>query len=168
MVFQCTYDGCIRTFTRIDALRRHQKGHSVEQLFKCSKCQKGFSRKDNHQRHERICSKNLQLPTTSSGGSGIQLPPTPARTSRPHPRQGSGVPSKFKILKTQTAFSKANVTWSLKYNQNHGDGYMNLIDSSTSIMETKLKRYVKKYKALKFNMSLHVIFEQAVDPAIVT
>ena len=168
MSFQCTYDGCIRTFTRIDNFRRHEKGHTIEKLFKCSKCQKEFNRKENHQRHELICSKNLTQLPTSSGGSGIQLPPTSSRPSRSHPRQGGSVPSKFKILKTQTAFSKANVTWSLKYNQNHGDGYMNLIDSSTSIMETRLQRYVKKYKAIKFNMSLHVIFEQAVDPEIVT
>ena len=45
---------------------------------------------------------------------------------------------------------------------------MDLIDPSVQAMEYQLYQYRKDVQALKFNMSLHIVFEQATDPSIVT
>ena len=45
---------------------------------------------------------------------------------------------------------------------------MDLIDASARAMKNHLDQYCRERKALKFNMSLHVNFEKAVDPSFVT
>ena len=43
-----------------------------------------------------------------------------------------------------------------------------MIDPSVQAMEYQLDQYREEHHALKFNMSLHVVFEQATDSSIVT
>ena len=80
----------------------------------------------------------------------------------------SNVINKFKVFKSSTAFAKANVTWQLKYKQNNAENYIDLLDTSVAAMEQYIQRYRTKQRALKFNMSLYVNFEKAVDPSVVT
>ena len=136
---------CKRTFTRLDNYNRHVEGHSKEKKFKCLKCDKAFNRRDAQQRHEKNCKRRDQ-----PSGSGIQQP-KPQRLNT----------SNFNVTKIKTAFKNATVTWQLKYSSNNGS--MDLIG-----MEYQLYQYREDEKALKFNMSLHIVFEQATDPSIIT
>ena len=45
---------------------------------------------------------------------------------------------------------------------------MDLIDASTRDVKNRLDQYCRECQALKFNMSLRVNYEKAVDPSIVT
>ena len=139
---------CGRTFTRSDSYYRHIQGHNKEKNFSCSKCEKSFARKDAAQRHEKNCKRSVQ-----SSGSGI--PTKRARRS-----------SNFAVKKIKTAFKNATVTWQLKYPTNNGS--MEMIDPSVRAMEYQLYQYREEHHALKFNMSLHIVFEQATDSSITT
>ena len=87
---------------------------------------------------------------------------------------GSGIPVKkrkihrgnFSIKKVETAFRNATITWKLKYPEN--DGSLELLNASTKAMEYQLQQYRRDEHSLKFNMSLHLNFEQAVDSSNVT
>ena len=142
-----------RTFSQNKDYLRHVRGHDQAKNFTCGKCNKAFKRKDSQLRHERNCNQQEQ-----PSGSGI----------RRQPRAPTSIPSQFKIIKTRTTFGNANITWKLKYVQNNGDGYMDLIDASTRAMENHLDRYRQTRQALKFNMSIHVNFEKVVDPSVTT
>ena len=170
MTFTCTYNGCGRNFSRIDHLQRHLDGHTKQKKFVCTKCLKEFSRLDNKNRHEVTCSDQQQQ-QQQAGGSGLRQarsrtpaqPPTRSQPAAPPPANN------WKIFKASTAFSNANITWQLKYKENESeDGYIDLLDASVATMDRYLQRYRTKRRIFKFNMSLHVNFEKAVDPSIVT
>ena len=127
------------------------RGHEKNATHVCQHCKKTFTRKDNRNAHERIC---------GGRGGGVSLRP---RRKRPVAENTT-----FKIVKTRTAFSNANVTWKLRYPRNDGVDYIELLNSSTAAMRKTLERYQQLRRALKFNMSLHVQFEQATDPSIKT
>ena len=74
--------------------------------------------------------------------------------------------SNFAVKKIKTAFKNATVTWQLKYPTNNGS--MEMIDPSVRAMEYQLYQYREEHHALKFNMSLHIVFEQATDSSITT
>ena len=152
---KCTHDGCGRTFTEQRSLVRHMKGHNVEKKFSCTKCSKGFKRKDNLKQHERTCTHNH--PST------WQAPVTPHI-----PSIDTNNPQDFKIVTTKTAFNRAVVTWKRKYKRNNLIDYVNLLDRSTAVMKDHLLRERHRQRAIKFNMSLHAVFEKAVDSSIVT
>ena len=153
MDLKCTFEGCGRLFTQRNNLTRHIKIHTQEKKYRCSKCPKLFQQKTNALRHEKTCNYSAAKPS----GSGIQR--TKTISSSPH---------HFKIMTTQTAFSRASVTWKLKYKDNDAEDTHNLLDMSTAAMEGHIRRYQQKRQALKFNMVLRVMFEQATDPSIVT
>ena len=144
---------CKRTFTRKDNLNRHIRGHNEESKHQCEKCGKRFKRKDDRIHHERNCGKVVHA------GSGIQ----PPRQRHPTADQ-----NKFTISKVKTAFSNATITWKLHYPKNDGYDYVSLINSSTQSMTNHLEQYRTENHALKFNMAIHMNFEQSVDCTIVT
>ena len=109
-------------------------------------------------RHQGSCTGSK--PVARARGSGLKRNQRNVATTP--------TPSSFKIVKSSTAFSNASVTWKLKYNQNDGSNYIRLLDASTIAMEGHLRRYQRNQQACKFNMSLHVVFEKASDPSIVT
>ena len=150
MQHQCSYGGCTAKFTRRGNLQRHEDGHKEVAKYTCVNCKKIFKREDNKKYHERIC---------GGQGSGVTLRPRPKRPA---------VNTSFKIVKTRTAFSNANVTWKLRYPRNDGIDYIHLLNSSTAAIQKTLERYQQLRRSLKFNMSLHVQFEQATDPSIKT
>ena len=139
---------CGKTFTQETNYYRHVRAHAQEKKFSCSKCEKSFARKDAAQRHEKNCKRSVQ-----SSGSGI-----PAKRARRS--------SNFAVKKIKTAFRNATVTWQLKYPTNNGS--MEMIDPSVHAMEYQLYQYREDERALKFNMSLHIVFEQATDSSVVT
>ena len=55
-VFQCPFDGCKKTFTRMQYVKSHLITHTGEKPFKCEeeKCGKSFARNSDLQRHRRI------------------------------------------------------------------------------------------------------------------
>ena len=149
---------CNRTFTRVDNLKRHEKGHTKEKAFKCTKCDKAFSRKEDKTRHEKNCKRRRDDDQEEPCGSGIHHPK--------RPRTETQSQTDFTIRKVKSAFRNATVTWKLRYGANCGS--MDLIDPSVKTMASYLQHYREKELALKFHMSLHVNFEQATDPSIVT
>ena len=154
MEFKCNIEGCGLLFNQNKNLLRHMRGHDDEKKFQCSSCPKAFKRKDAMQRHQKTCNGPV---TTTTSGSGVK-----------RRREATPAVSNFKIVTTQTAFSNASVTWKLKYKQNDGIDYTDLLDASTAAMESHILNYQHKRQACKFNMSLHVVFEKAADPSIVT
>ena len=49
-----------------------------------------------------------------------------------------------------------------------GVDYIDLIHKSVPAMKHHLEEYREERRAVKFNMSLHVIFEKAADPSVVS
>ena len=141
---------CGRTFVQHPGYYRHLKSHDEVKKFNCGKCSKAFKRKDAQRRHELNCSRQQQ-----PSGSGITRRPRVAAKN-----------SNFIVTKTNTAFSNATITRKLKYPTNTGS--LDMFDAPTLAMEYQLNQYRQDRQALKFNRALHINFEQAVDPSIVT
>ena len=75
----------------------------------------------------------------------------------------------FDIQTAKTAFKKAAITYKIVYKrQQQEKDILNILDASIFAMKDKLADYQKKRRALKFNMSLHLVFEKATDETIVT
>ena len=121
------------------------------QRMKCKFCPKVFSRSDNRLAHERICGNQ---------GSGVTL--------RKRTIISRAASESFWISKVSTAFANANCKWKLRYFPNDGSNFIELLKESTAAMEGRLEKERRQKRSLKFNMSLHVIFEQAIDPSIKT
>ena len=144
---------CGRSFAHKRTLIRHMAGHDEEKNFKCSTCSKSFKQKPNLTRHEKIC-------------KGVPFKPQPT---------GSGVPKKmqssqhhFHVDTIKTAFNNANITWQIKFPDNDSEDYIRLLNESTMAMYGKLSTYQQSRRALKFNMGVHVIYEQATNADILT
>ena len=54
----------------------------------------------------------------------------------------------------------------MKYKDDDADS--DLLNISAATMDGHILRYQQKYLAFKFNMALHIKFEKAADPSIVT
>ena len=54
------------------------------------------------------------------------------------------------------------------YEENDGVDYIDLINKSVPAMKGHLEEYQQQRRACKFNMSLHVLFEKAADPSVVS
>ena len=151
MEYKCTFENSGRLFTQSGSLHRHMKGHTKETKFRYSLCPKLYKRIENLKQHEKPCN---QLSTSKPTGCGLKKT-----------KKIVSSPNQFKIVTTQTAFSNASVTWKLKYKDNGADY---LLDISTAAMEGHILRYKQKHLVLKSNMALHIKFEKAADPSIVT
>ena len=157
MEFTC--DVCQRTFKYASSLKEHAVVHALEKTFSCSKCEKGFSRRNNAKRHEKNCRGVAPPPPQQPRGCGLK---------RPRIRNAAH-PHNFNITKTSTAFRGATITWKLRYpSDDASSGYMDVIESSTQAMSLRLERFRTDRRALKFMMTLHAVFEKATDPSIVT
>ena len=77
--------------------------------------------------------------------------------------------SKYNIYVTKTAFKNAAITYQIKYNSgNDENNFILQINESIDAMYNRIDNFLKENKALKFNMTLHVIFEKATDSSIIT
>ena len=155
MAYTCQH--CGRAFTKKCSMDRHiASAHDQVAGYTCSVCSKEFTRVENGQLHEQKCGV---APPSRKNGAGIKRP----RIRHANP------PSDFRIRKTATAFSNATVTWKLDYPVNtHRVGYMDVIESSINAMESRLERFKEEQRAMKFNMSIHVVFVKAIDANIMT
>ena len=143
-------DKCGRSFTVRSNLERHKKTHEKSRRYSCRTCNKTFKKNCDKTYHENNCRQN--------GNSNLVLPEARKEVT------GNG----FRVEKVDSAFKNANITWKLIYGKNNGADYISIINSSCSTMSSKLEGYRKENHALKFNMSIHVKFEQSTDPSIVT
>ena len=143
-------DKCGRSFTDKSNLERHKKTHGKPRKYRCKNCNKTFKKNCDKTYHENNCRQN--------GNSNLVLPEASKEVT------GNG----FRIEKVNSAFRKANITWKLIYGKNDGADYVSIINSSCSTMSSKLEEYKKENHALKFNMTIHVKFEQSTDSSIVT
>ena len=110
-------------------------------------------------------------------GSGATVPTTRsqrATTAAATTRQ------RMSITRLSSAFQGACVSWRLEFpNQirsaadasrttSHGANVQNLLKVSTEKMRDNIRRYQRRRKPIKFNMSIFVDFMQATDESIVT
>ena len=138
---------CGRAFLRSDNYHQHARGHKEEKNFICNKCSKAFKRKEHMQHHKKNCNWQQQQPSTS--GSGLRRKETPIFAPPPLPGfiQWKQL---FQLLPLRVE-------------------YADLIGNSVKAMKYRYNGTNKsrRAKACKFNMSLHVIFENATDSSIV-
>ena len=60
------------------------------------------------------------------------------------------------------------MTWKLECGKNDGSEVSETLNSSTAAMKGKIERYSMNNMAAKFNMSIHVIFQQEKDETVIT
>lgn len=93
--FICNVNGCEMKFRRSEHLKRHTRSvHTLDKLYVCPICDKGFSRTDNFQQHLRVHGRNsagrISAPTTTENFSNkdeeeamaevVTLPVSPGST----------------------------------------------------------------------------------------
>ena len=152
--FHCNL--CSKLFDRKSHLTEHQSTCSVnekqcidgQKTFQCNHCLKSFHRRNNLTRHQSTCSV-MQHPIQEPSGSGIK-------------RKIQESTNRYDIETVNTAFKKAVITYQIKFE----DG--NTLDSAIHAMKEKLSTFRMNEHSLKFNMAVHVEFEKATDPEVIT
>ena len=148
----CGHEGCERRYSQLNNLRRHEKSHKKSRAYKCAYCRKGFARSDSLLRHSLRC-----------GGHVAPAPRPPSPTEPPQRERDT-----FLVKRHRTAFNNATITWRLDYKANRAAEVDRYLDRSTGFMLDKLSGMRRKHAAIKFNLALHVEFEQASDESIRT
>ena len=157
---------CGRSYTNKRHLTRHQLTHKKAKTYRCTTCSKGFHRDDVRRQHEKVHRTPSTSTPLSASLRSVRIPPA-ARKRKPNPFRR--MPEGFRIMKTNTAFKGASVTYKLSYpHGNSGDSVVENLEKSTSAMHEKLYRFQNAKKPIKFNMSLHAVFVQAKDEEITT
>ena len=54
------------------------------------------------------------------------------------------------------------------FEENEGVDYMDLIHKSVSAIKHRLEEYQEERRAVKSNMSFHVVFQKAAGPSVVS
>ena len=171
-------DECGRNFKDKGNFIRHQKTHETSKPFQCQYCTKKFRRVSNQRRHERIHQLGAGINQTSpqptnqptpqpgpSNQQGFSNQPGPSRSLKRSASTSTG----FKIEKVATAFRGATITLKLYAPiGNRADEVADLLDKMTNAMKEKIREQRSLKKAIKFNMSLHTMFQQATDESIKT
>ena len=138
-------------------IRHHLRMHVAEKYHSCNKCNKTFHREYNKFLHERHCDKIEYCHSNSLKRK---------RVNDFH-QQYKKRKSNYTICITKTAFKNAVITYTIKYSDNETP-FLQEINESVDAMSSKIIKFQKINKALKFNMTLHVIFEKATDEDVKT
>ena len=72
------------------------------------------------------------------------------------------------IYRVAAAFKNATITWKLICAKHNAAGVASLLDRSTRDMKSRLIGFRSKNPALKFNMAIHITFQQESDDSITT
>ena len=153
-------------------IHHYLNAHIATKDYTCIKCKKKFRRNDNRIRHEKYCSQTNKLkrkisPECEQFNKKLKLHHSDNYTGYGLKNYLKKRKSNYNIQTTKTAFKKAAVTYKIEY----GDNTNNLtreIEHSVDAMTSRIKQFRIKNKALKFSMSLHLIFEKATDSSILT
>ena len=78
--FVCSYEGCIKSFSRSEHLSRHQLNHYPKRIFRCDHCDKTFVRNDLLSRHRERLKRHNSNGSVSS--SETNAPPTMVKRMR--------------------------------------------------------------------------------------
>ena len=150
---QC--DDCNKVFTKKRNLTRHVRSiHSEEKPHRCRICSKKFARKQNKDLHQKTC-------FSAALGLGI------SKTKKSYKQA-----TDLKLLpRLQKSLFKGNLEdWIIEYPKENilPDPTVLLKTSAKLMKEAILKYNIKHTYQSKLTMSIHVVFEKAVDIQIKT
>ena len=142
---------CALTLFGSQAFVKHQKTHGIKTGFDCSTCGKTFTRKDNLLKHERTCAAGATTSSLKRPFTLLNPEVTFATTKRRD--------LEYKIRTIHSGFNGAITMYRIDFNHSMRTvDTMNILRASTFAMEGKLFNYLHQNLALKFNLSIHVIF----------
>ena len=167
--FKCST--CDKRFHRKQHKNRHEKLHSI-----LAPGQTRINFPVQNRDHQ-----NVPGPSRARSRSPVAAPP-PTRRARsespPRSRSGAGLKRPYpgtplakdkpEIYHVAAAFKNATITWKLICAKHNAAGVASLLDRSTRDMKSRLIGFRSKNPALKFNMAIHITFQQQSDDSITT
>lgn len=73
-VFQCPWKDCVRFFMSNYKLQRHARCHTGERPYKCTECEKAFTRSDKLKDHLKVHQKSVQKANNTLAYSLVKKP----------------------------------------------------------------------------------------------
>lgn len=152
MVFHCPIATCSGTFTVKENLLRHLMNHHGN-LWSCQRCQQSFNRYDNYIMHDRTCYYKT--------------------TGKRHAEDdGYTVNKKLKdnLIYTGGALENtlADYRLVLTDEEQNANNIFAILKDSVSQLRGRVNEELKKKRALKFYLSLHLNFHLGSDETYIT
>ena len=155
---------CGKVFVhKVNLTRHHLYVHAAKKPYSCIKCKKKFHRSDNKLQHERHCHKIEYHSNGLKRKNTTEIVQPIKKKVKYDDYTGCGFKDSTKISYnirvTKTAFKNAAITYTIKYGDNE-NLFPQEIDASIDAMAGRISSFRKENKALKFNMTLYVIFKR--------
>ena len=148
---------CDKVFTTKRSMKRHMKAvHEDIKPYKCDLCDKSYARKQHKDLHAKTCGSRL-----SNEGNQRSYN---RKTFIKKPRL------RFSRVRRISAFGGMSETWVIKIPKSYKMVEPHFIlEKATRAMKKTIRLPLKdNTKRLNFTMSIHVIFEKAINPNIKT
>ena len=139
------------------AYDRHRDAvHGDLKRFECATCDQKFTRKDNLKRHSKKCNVET-VPIAARIG-------TRTRKLRIANAKTKAQDLQFNAQLLSESFRNATETWRITFNPNMKEvDTLNSMNASVMSMERQIDDFLSENPALKFVLSLHVIFVKPED-----